>query len=213
MQRAPGRPRYSFTQRERRAAHARRRAEPAREPGDEARSCPRRAGPSSTSTSPRPSAGASASPSRSVARRTSLGRRPVRGAASASPRAAQSAAGVSVTSGRIISSTEMPPCWNESAVLALELVEARRVDEVVVLARQHVVLVHAVVGQHVVHRLAHDDRLLGVAVQVDPELVAQVGRGVAVAVDQRRAPAQHRAVVGGQHHGARPASTSARKMS
>ena len=85
-------------------------------------------------------------------------------------------------------------------VLALELVEAGRIDEVVVLARQHVVLVDAVVGQHELHRLAQDHRLLGVGVEVEPELVAQARRRVAVAVDQGRALGQHGAVVGGDHH-------------
>src|SRR5262245_5848875 len=66
---------------------------------------------------------------------------------------------------------EAPP------VLALVLVKLGGVDEVEVLLRQDVLLVHGIDRESEARGVLELDRLLRIAAQVGPELEAEVGRG------------------------------------
>ncbi len=74
--------------------------------------------------------------------------------------------------------------------------EARRVDEVEVLARQQVVLVDPIVGEHEVHRLANDQCVFRIGIEIESVLVSQVGRGLAVTIDDGGATPEHCTMIG-----------------
>src|SRR6266850_120874 len=89
-----------------------------------------------------------------------------------------------------------PAVLEAAAVLVFVLVELRRIDEVEILFRDDVLLVQGVAREAEPGRVFEVDRLLGIALQIRPELESEVRRCLAVSVHQRRPAAQPGAVVG-----------------